>query len=79
MHGRAGVNRASKWLCIPLMVVGLISYPVLQVLGGLGLFSGGQQWEMRIWPFLLSGPLAILSSGSHFLLGLASLQNDWIV
>lgn len=59
-RGRAGVNRGSKWLCIPLIVVGLIPYPVLQVLGGLGLFSGGQQWAMRIWPFLLSGPLAIL-------------------
>ena len=59
-HGRVSERRGSKWLCFALIIVGLIPYPILQVLSGLGLFSGGQEWAMRIWPFLLSGPLAIL-------------------
>lgn len=45
---------------MPLIVIGLIPYPIIWFLGTLGLFSGGPGWPMRIWPFLLSGPLAIL-------------------
>jgi hypothetical protein len=40
--------------------MGLIPYPVVWYLAILGLFSGGPGWTMRIWPFLLSGPMAIL-------------------